>query len=344
MSQITIDARDARLAILGYQPEVTRIYWSALPEKLPTYGQTLDLSGCEITAIYVDGSEAVVTPYCTFSPDTGATVPNAKTMTITATYTARSGKVCEADETLPICVPSYIRIIVPSSVGVVKERTIYRPASEPLTWNKYSAFFGFSDVYACLYWERDSEVVAITKVPAVFGEGSGMWDIATPGYHGIGIGHNISAQTYNRYFTPTLVEEVHADYAFQITASYSLYGINFSASAYLAADIVDSMKLTKVPTTYTEDKTVTLTNEKNVRVFYKSGTAELCSITETGAGFYDSNQTPPYYSIQNITIGEGRSGSFNLAFSTRPSGQVLTSVSFNCQDGAVTWSPEGVII
>lgn len=344
MSQITIDARDARLAILGYQPEVTRIYWSALPEKLPTYGQTLDLSGCEITAIYVDGSEAVVTPYCTFSPDTGVTVPNAKTMTVTATYTARSGKVCEADETLPICVPSYLRIIVPHTVDVIKERSIVRPTSEPMNWGVYSKFFGFEDVYACLYWERDSQVVAITKVPATFDKGSGMRGIVTAGYHGIGIEHGISSQTYDRYFTPTLIEEVYADYAFQINANYSLYGMTFSASAYLAADIVDSMKVTKVPTSYTEDKTVTLTNQSNVRIFYKSGDAELCSFTELGAGFYNSFDSPPYSNSKSITIGEGRSGSFKIAFETLPSGRVTTSVSFDCQDGAVTWSPEGVIL
>lgn len=48
---ITIKARDARLSILGYQPEVKSIYWSHLPTNLPSYGQPLDLTGSEITAV-----------------------------------------------------------------------------------------------------------------------------------------------------------------------------------------------------------------------------------------------------------------------------------------------------
>ena len=341
MSQITIDARDARLAILGYQPEVTRIYWSALPEKLPTYGQTLDLSGCEITAIYVDGSEAVVTPYCTFSPDTGATVPNAKTMTITATYTARSGKVCEADETLPVCVPSYIKIIVPDTVGIIRERAIIKARSEPLGWSVYSPFFGFEDVYACLYWTRDSEVVAITRVPATFSTSSGFYafgDGVT--YQGVGLGHDLTAQTYERYFTPTRAEEVTADYACQIKATYSIYGLTFNASAYLESDIIDGVRLHGVPTTYSGTASVTITKDSNLLLLYMSGVAESCSYTDQPAGFY----VPPYYNSFNISLGDGFSGSVPIAVETHNPSRLLTSASYNCHDGVVEWSPEGVII
>lgn len=338
MSQITIDARDARLAILGYQPEVTRIYWSALPEKLPTYGQTLDLSGCEITAIYVDGSEAVVTRYCTFSPDTGATVPNAKTMTVTATYTARSGKVCEADETLPICVPSYIKIIVPDTVGIIKERAIVKPIADPLGWDAYSAFFGFDDVYACLYWTRDSEVVAITKVLATFNASTGFSFGASATVHSVTLGHDLSAQTYERYFTPTRVEEETADYACQITATYTLYGLTFNASAYIMADIIDGMRLYRVPTTYSSDETVALTVINNVRILYKSGDVEPCSFTQKDAGFYNDNYSPPYYDTHNILIGNNRSGSVPIAVETHSPSQLKVDATFNCEDGEITWT------
>lgn len=327
MSQITIDARDARLAVLGYQPEVKRIYWSALPEKLPTYGQTLDLTGCEITAIYADGSEAVVTPYCTFSPDTGATVPNANTLTVTATYTARSGKVCEADETLPICIPAYIKVIVPETVPVVYEGAYAQSRS----WAKTVSFFGIGDVYACLYWTRGGEVVAISKVPATFSELTGFY-----GGGGVfGVAHNLSSATYTRYYTPTRTEEETVDYYVQIKATYTIYGVTLEDIGTLEADIVKGIRLRGVPTVYSGIEPVTLTKSENIRIEYMSGVIKTCAeATERGTGFKDSFWGPDTY---NITIGDAHSGSVPLTMTSFPTSPENSS-SFDCADGVVTWT------
>jgi len=331
VSQITIDARDARLAVLGYQPEVKRIYWSALPNKLPTYGQTLDLSGCEIKAIYADGSEAVVTDYCTFSPDTGYTVPNAKTLTVTATYTARSGKAYEADETLPICIPAYIKIIVPRTVPIVKEGSYLGDNS----WSSFSSFFRLRDLYVCLFWERDGEVVAITKVPASLSQTTGCYYSSSYA----GVSHNLSSATYTRYYTPTETEEVTADYAFQVKASYTLYGLTFTDTANIEADIVDGLRIINVPTTYNETFTQEFT-ASNIRLLYKSGAvmkAEDITTRSGIVGFYRTGINPGYYYTTSMTFGDNENGTRKLSFETNPV-RLQNDISYECADNAITWT------
>ena len=258
---ISINAKDGRLSIIGYQPEVKRIYWSALPNTLPTFGQTLDLTGCEIKAIYADGSEAVVTDFCTFSPDTGYLVPNEQTLTVTATYTARSGKVCEADEVLPICTIDHIKIIIPHSVPEnIKDRQFKWSSGTP-TFSDYAEAFGFKDVYVAAYWVRNSELVQVTRLNNDEVLGGNFWYYA--GDEGVGPmiqsrSYFYNGATYERFYTPLDSEEVEYQYAHKLTATFTYSGETYTDKAYLTADGFIGFTLLDAPSSYTGTEYLTL--------------------------------------------------------------------------------------
>ena len=353
MSDMLINAHDARLSILGYQPEVKRIYWSALPNKLPTYGQTLDLSGCEIKAIYADGSEAVVTQYCTFSPDTGYTVPNAKTLTVTATYTARSGKAYEADEVLPICDLDHIKIIVPHSVPEnIRERQIAWEGEEP-TMSEIARIFGFGDVYVAAYWSQGGEIVRITRLDTDSVLSSDWYnDRHFFGYYppyrswnGMEFSPYLmgatlcacaiqrSSVTFDRYYSIDEHESVTYSYGYRLQASYELYGRTFTDTAYLSADVLLGFESSNLPDSYSGTETVTIsTRDPNTwqLVFSESGLLPL----STYYAYLDSDYlrrgpwgfTPsPYTYVQSVPypwFGEGRGYEFSITLTDGASGWV----------------------
>ena len=354
MSDMLINAHDARLSILGYQPEVKRIYWSALPNKLPTYGQTLDLSGCEIKAIYADGSEAVVTDFCTFSPDTGYPVPDENTLTVTATYTARSGKVCEADEVLPICDLDHIKIIVPHSVPEnIRERQIAWEGEAP-TMSKIAQAFGFGDVYVAAYWSQGGEIVGVTKLDtdsvlnsdrpnsqADFGyyPAYRIWDGQEYSPYLMGdtlvacVRENHQSRTFDRYYDPINHESVTYPHAYRLQASYELYGRTFTDTAYLSADVLLGFESSALPDSYSGTETFTISSrDPNIwqLVFSESGLLPLSSYY----AYLDSDYlrrgpygfTPsPYTYIQSVpypTFGTGWGYEMELTLTDGASGWV----------------------
>lgn len=368
MSQITIDARDARLAVLGYQPEIKRIYWSALPSTLPTYGETLDLSGCEITAIYADGSESVVTPYCTFSPDTGYTVPNANTLTVTATYTARSGKVCEADETLPICALDHIKIIIPRSVpDDIKEQCQQYHGNTP-TMSDYARAFGFSDVYVAAYWSQGGEIVRITRLDtdSVLSSSCCSYDaneyIPTVSF----IVANTYSAIFDRYYTPTEYRHVLCSHAFKLQASYTLNGQTYTDAAYLSADICIGYELRNPPLAYSGTQTVTLDSRDTSQwklIYSETGDQPLELMSPYLGEEYQSTACGPHFFITpypqtyveriaddvfqvapsclalTITLEDGAEGTFNKPQQVEPiSISDKVDIKFKCDNGAVTWT------
>ena len=369
MSQITIDARDARLAVLGYQPEIKRIYWSALPSTLPTYGETLDLSGCEITAIYADGSESVVTPYCTFSPDTGYTVPDANTLTVTATYTARSGKVCEADETLSICALDHIKIIIPRSVpDDIKERCLQYHGDSTPTMSDYARAFGFSDVYVAAYWSQGGEIVRITRLDTDSVLSSSCCFCNLYGLSCIEFRvTTTNSAIFDRYYTPTEYRRVLCSNAFKLEASYTLNGQTYTDTAYLSADICIGYEMTNPPTSYSGTETVRIdgrdpnqwkliyrkTGEQPLSLLYPylgedvvvGGPEGVILFIPTGELYIqrvpDPRLSSQYCLALDVTLEDDASGTFYKQKDTYP--QMHTTnpqvkVEFSCSGGAVSWT------
>ena len=358
MSQITIEARDARLAILGYQPEVSRIYWSAIPDQLPVYGQTLDLSGCEIKAIYADGSEAVVTDYCSFSPDTGEAVPNANTLTVTATYTARSGKVCEADETLPIVALDHIKIIIPRTVTEnIKEQATTCGSSIP-TPRQYAQAFGFAEVYVAAYWRQGADIVRVTKLDTDsvlssgnFGHGATYaWGGGLLGYS-MDIMSPSSNITFTRFYTPEESESVTYSYAFKLDASYSLSGQTFTDTAYLSSDKWVISEMISPPTTYTGAETFRIiSNDPNQwqLIYSETGAQPLSTIFKylddagpdlyipTGQSYVQAVHSTGTNraNIIDATLEDGAEGELRQIFIPR------FKAKFSCNAGVVTWTYE----
>ena len=379
MSQITISENDARLSVIGYQPEVSRIYWSALPTALPVYGQTLDLSGAEITAVYADGSETVVTDYCTFTPDTGEAVPNADTLTITATYTARSGKACQADTTLPIVTLDHIKIIVPRTVpDYIKEQGA--AGGENPTFTDYANAFGFGSVYVAAYWSRGGEIVRVTKLdtdsvlssPNVYwGDWSHIASLVDPmpgpdlflaRYSGG------SSASYDRYYTPTEHEEVSYSQVFTLNASYEFAGDTYTDTAYLSADYLVGERLADPPLEYTDSETLTLRiqDPDDIALEYThSGQQPLSAmypyLSATKDYIYPGWLIAyPYGSVE--PAGPSAHGALNascwsalLTFTNNASGWLRfidhrlsgsglyrpnTIIKFTCSDGAISWEYE----
>lgn len=370
MSDMLINAHDARLSILGYQPEVKRIYWSALPNKLPTYGQTLDLSGCEIKAIYADGSEAVVTDYCTFSPDTGYTVPNAKTLTVTATYTARSGKAYEADEVLPICSLDHIKIIIPRSVPEnIKERCLQYHGDSAPTISEYAQAFGFSGVYVAAYWSQGGEIVRITRLNTDDALSSSCCfygpNLYTPCIE-LRVTTTNSA-TFDRYYAPTDHESVTYSHAFSLSASYTLYGQTYTDTAYLSADICTCYEMTNPPTSYSGTETVRIdgrdpsqwkliyseTGDQPLSLLYPylgedvaaGGPAGPILFIPPGQSYIQRVPDPRFSSrycfALDVTLTNNASGIFFKDRDYIPQTHTTNpqvKVEFSCSGGAVSWT------
>ena len=358
MSDMRINALDARLSIIGYQPEVKRIYWSALPNTLPTFGQTLDLTGCEIKAIYADGSEAVVTDFCTFSPDTGYLVPNEQTLTVTATYTARSGKVCEADEVLPICALDHIKIIIPRTVTEnIKEQAATCGSSTPTT-RQYAQAFGFADVYVAAYWRQGADIVRVTKLDidsvlssGNFGHGANYaWGGGLLGYS-MDIRSPSSNITFNRFYTPEESESVTYSYAFKLDASYTLSGHTFTDTAYLSSDKWVISEMISPPTTYTGVETFRIqSNDPNQwqLIYSETGVQPLSTIfnylNDSGPDLYiptGQSYVQAVHStgtnranIIDATLEDGAEGELRQNFIPR------FKVKFSCSAGVVTWTYE----
>ena len=363
MSQITINANNARLSVLGYQPEVSRIYWSALPEQLPTYGDALDRTGCEITAVYADGSEAVVTPYCTFYPDTGYTVPNEDTLTVTATYTARSGKVCEADEVLPIVTLDHIRIIIPRTTAeLIKEQRREWNGAEP-SISGYAQAFGFGGVYVAAYWSRGGEIVRVTKLDtdAVLSSPNvSYYDFPAfmPGpeimlrrdYPGGGA-------TFDRYYTPTEHESVTYSQVFELNASYTFKGQTFTDTGYLSADYFVRMELSDPPLEYsgTEALNLSVYNDDDFVLVYTEAGRQPLSTLYT---YLPNNMVRPWlwatsanvagidpppgggrrdFKVVELTLTNNASGWIRLIDSQFGAAE-NTRIDFSCNNGAVSWS------
>lgn len=339
---ITINARDARLSILGYQPEVKSIYWSHLPTNLPTYGQPLDLTGSEITAVYVNGEEAVVTEYCTFSPDQGAVVPNEPTMTVTAVYTARSGKIVKADALLPIANPSFIRVVVPLEVRPTKPWSFFTRLAGVDTGIDWLEAWGWSEIKTYLFWTRLDEVVKIQEVEPVYTRPRDYFYVGGIGYdppNTIAIGIlDAEDATYNQYYTPTQFREVTNGRAIKIHAEYEIYGITLVDEPYLEIDEVDRIELIDAPTSCPEDSTTTYTlTGANTRTVFKGGDRidnwhlpyqNNYPRYQPGAGYYDA---------LDITIGRDYDSTFSLIFPS-PGTPVINDYSYSCSNGRVTWS------
>lgn len=363
MSQITINANNARLSVLGYQPEVSRIYWSALPEQLPTYGDPLDLSGCEITAVYADGSEAVVTPYCTFYPAAGTAVPNEDTLTVTATYTARSGKVCEADEVLPIVTLDHIRIIIPRTTAelIKEQRREWNGGAPSIT--DYAQAFGFGGVYVAAYWSRGGDIVRVTKLdtdtvlssPNVsFFYGSAFM----PGPE-IKLWRKNSGggATFERYYTPTEHEEVTYSQVFELAASYTFKGQTYTDTGYLSADYYVRAELNNPPLEYTGTETLTLSvdNDEDLALIYTQAGKQPLSTLYTYLG---NNGERPWLWVNSANVvgidpppGGGRTTFQTIAITltNNASGWTRfldpelgsaqnTRINFSCNNGAVSWT------
>lgn len=369
MSNLLIDIADARLSIMGYQPEVKRIYWSALPGKLPTFGETLDLTGCEIKAIYADGSEAVVTDYCTFSPDTGYTVPNERTLTVTATYTARSGKVCEADEVLPICTLDHIKIIIPHSVPEnIKVKHIKWSFDEPPTPHEYAEQFGFDDIYVAAYWMRDGELVQVTRLS--LDEALFVNDVMHNSsflyyYSGEYVAEMSSSalffdsQTYTRFYTPFDSEEIEYRYAIRLVAKITYSGQTYTDKAYLTADapVAIEMKDPQMSYTGTEYFTLDGRDSSDWKLIYSESGEQPMEFYYPYINDHDPlvglNQGPTMsvapgskiYTEKIDTIFQDQCWGVKVRLTDNASdkfsvGQhdLLTIIEFNCSAGAVSWT------
>lgn len=335
---LTIKARDARLSILGYQPEVKSIYWSHLPTNLPSYGQPLDLTGSEITAVYVNGEEAVVTDYCTFSPDQGAMVPNEPTMTVTATYTARSGKIVKADALLPIAIPSFIRIVVPNSVNAAKEsgfHTKYEGVPTNIYWKDW---FGWQDVKTYLFWTRNDEIVRITEVEATYSLDS-VYTTASADYGAIKLKHVINEHTYDRYFTPTLSREVTCN-AVKIMAEYTIYGVPLQGETYLEVDYIDHLELIGKPTSCPTEGTLTFTfGLTDIKTVFMSKD-EIIGWKRPYQYAYPMYNNGIGSDTRSISIGGQLTSSVILMHSSFSSAPLVQTweYEYSCNGGRVTWT------
>lgn len=369
MSDMLINAHDARLSIIGYQPEAVKIYWSALPSRLPVYGETLDLSGCEIKAVYADGSEAVVTEYCTFTPTTGLLIPDENSLTVTATYTARSGKALQADEVLPIVEAAYIRIILPRSTPTPKERIGIKYEGDDAREALLEAMGVHPEVW--LFWTQGGELAKATKLdvkalPSLIPEAVWVDTDGVDNYVGVNhrrLGKNV---TTTRYYSPTDTEELTVATGLRLSAQYTIYGNTLTASAYLELDGVSSFAVYNPPTTY--DHTYALGLSMNdVRVIYESGDIETAdyfapfpyhAYSSSGGipnnsrffGFYGPNSWIDKVKIgdlvtdKNIYIGSGTHSLHIVLAEERKNigSDVLyyeaTEVTCTSEDGTVTWT------
>ena len=362
MSQLTIEPGNARLAVLGYQPEVSRIYWSALPSILPEYGDTLDLSGCEIKAVYADGSETVVTDYCTFTPDTGEAVPNADTLTVTATYTARSGKACQADATLPIVTLDHIKIIIPRTTAeLIKEQRREWNGVEP-SISGYAQAFGFGGVYVAAYWSRGGEIVRVTKLDT--DEVLSSPNVSYLDFPAFMPGPDIKlwrknsggGATFERYYTPTEHEEVTYSQVFELGASYTHKGQTYTDTGYLSADYYVRAELNDPPLEYTGTETLTLSvyNGDDIALIYTSAGKQPLSTLFT---YLDDNMYQPWLWVNSANVagidpppGGGRYSfkTIEITLANNASGWTRfmgfsgdawnTIINFSCNNGAVSWT------
>lgn len=341
---LTIKARDARLSILGYQPEVKSIYWSHLPTNLPTYGQNLDLTGSEITAVYVNGEEAVVTPYCTFLPADGAEVPNEPTMTVTATYTARSGKIVKADALLPIAIPSFLRIVVPLDVQPAKESGFYEEESNVQTNIYWKNWYGWQDVKTYLFWTRLDEVVRITEVEPTYSLESGAYyEVFSAAWSGFGLRHVINEVTYDSYHTPTSYHEVTCN-AVKIIADYTIYGVDLQGETYLEVDYIDHLELYDEPKTCPTDVQTSFTLDlMNIKTVFLSNDYIIGwkRPHQFDYPWYDTRDIGSTGDTETITIGRQSSGYATLLQPTADASGVTSrkwKYDYACADGRVTWT------
>ena len=106
---ISIDVRNARLAVFGYNVATDRIEWTKPPTKQHFVGDPLDLTGAEITVYYKDGTSTVVTDLCKFFPQPGAIMENYGEIDLTATYIDHSGATFECNTTITVGGLEFIR-------------------------------------------------------------------------------------------------------------------------------------------------------------------------------------------------------------------------------------------
>ena len=369
MSKISIRAKDARLSVLGYQPEAVKIYWSALPTHLPVYGETLDLTGAEIKAVYADGSEAVVTDYCTFSPATGYRIPNESTLTVTATYTARSGKALQADEILPIVVAAYIKIILPRDTPRPKERIGIRYYAGDARDALLEAMGVHPEVW--LFWTQGGEVVKATKLN-VKARPYYFWaDKDEQGHRYVGVYHPglVRNVTTTRYYSPTETEERTVTTGLILAAEYTIYGNALTTSTPLEIDGISSFGVHNPPISYEHPYTAELTMG-SVRVIYESGDIETADyyaafpyhtyiqvgdtpINSLAFGFYGPSSWIDLVELGEIvptkSVNIGGSGSLRIVLAedriTINDDYVHyedAEVTYSSSDGTVTWT--GAII
>lgn len=368
MSKISIRAQDARLSVLGYQPEAVKIYWSALPTHLPVYGETLDLTGAEIKAVYADGSEAVVTEYCTFYPNTGRVIPNESSITVTATYTARSGKALQADEILPIVVPAYIRIIIPRDTPLAKERIGIRYYEGDARDALLESMGVHPEVW--LFWTQGGEVVKATKLD-VKARPYYFWQDRDGLKRYVGVFHRglVRNVTTTRYYSPTETEERTVATGMILAAEYTIYGNTLTTSTPLEIDGFSSFAVHNPPISYEQPYTAELTMD-SVRVIYESGDIETAdyyaafpyhTYIEVGDtpynslafGFYGPNNWIDLVELGEIvptkSVNIGGSGSLRIVLAED---RILINddyvhyedaeVTYSSSDGTVTWT--GAII
>ena len=368
MSKISIRAQDARLSVLGYQPEAVKIYWSALPTHLPVYGETLDLNGAEIKAVYADGSEAVVTEYCTFYPNTGRVIPNESSITVTATYTARSGKALQADEILPIVVADYIRIILPRDTPVPKERIGIRYYEGDARDALLEAMGVHPEVW--LFWTQGGEVVKATKLD-VKARPLYFWEDRDGLKRYVGVAHRRLVHSVNttRYYSPTETEERTVATGLVLAASYTIYGNTLTTSTPLEIDGFSSFAVHNPPISYEHPYTAELTMG-SVRVIYESGDIETADyyaafpyhtyiqvgdtpINSLAFGFYGPSSWIDLVELGEIvptkSVNIGGSGSLRIVLAED---RIIINddyvhyedaeVTYSSSDGTVTWT--GAII
>lgn len=377
MSKMTINAQDGRLTVMGYQPEVIRIYWSAWPTNMPVQGERFYYDGCEITAVYADGSEAVVTNYCTFSPASGSMVTEDTSVTVTATYTAKSGTAFQAEESMPITSLDHIKIILPHSYGVMKAKKIATSSYIIPNPSDFANIFGLSDIYIAAYWKKDDRIVRITDVPLSHAD-AGL----SPGFSSfygssretgpyVSSGVSDTDITFDRYTDYSEFSSVNYDYATALLARYK----GCTDTAYFEADPFERYDSSSLPSSYSSGgRLIVYANDTNfLKLKYmKSGLQPLslkypylnggrpldkpafvagdyASVDENDGlgncvGFRYRNRTLGHK--VTCIFANGKSGWFAIGRLTYISSgnrgyafdETTTKFSYECNEGQITWT------